>query len=104
MFVFLSHLTVPEADHAALERHFHDRSHFVDDFPGFLYLQLLKPQSGTATHTFLTSWADPDAFRRYMRSPERAASHSREPAEIMARTTVRHEAYEVLLDSRDVVR
>lgn len=100
MFVFISHLTVPEADQAELEQHFHARSGLVDDFPGFLYLQLLKPQAGTATHTFLTSWTDADAFRRYMKSPERAVAHSREPADIMARTTVRHEAYEVLLDSR----
>jgi heme-degrading monooxygenase HmoA len=100
VFVFISHLTVPEADHAAVERHFRERSGLVDDFPGFLYLQLLKPQAGTATHTFLTSWTDADSFRRYMRSPERAVAHAREPADIMARTTVRHEAYEVLLDSR----
>ena len=103
MFVFISHLTVPAADYAGLERHFQQRSGLVDDFPGFLYLQLLKPQSGTATHSFLTSWTDAEAFRRYMRSPERAVAHSREPADIMARTTVRHEAYEVLQDSRSAV-
>lgn len=100
MFIFISHLTVPPSDHAALERHFRERSRLVDAFPGFLYLQLLKPRSGAATHAFLTAWADADAFRRYMRSPQRAWSHTREPAEIMARTSVRHEAFEVLLDSR----
>ena len=100
MFVFISHLTVAEADHPLLEQHFRNRSRLVDEFPGFLYLQLLKPQSGTATHTFLAVWTDAEVFRRYMKSPEHAASHSREPAEIMARTSVRHEAYEVLLDSR----
>ena len=100
MFVFISHLTVPPADHAELERHFRERSGLVDGFPGFLYLQLLKPQGGDATHTFLTAWADRDAFRRYMRSREHALSHAREPGAIMARTDVRHEAYEVLLDSR----
>ena len=103
MFVFVSHLTVPEADHASLECHFQDRCGLVDQFPGFLYLQLLKPQSGSATHTFLTSWTDADAFRRYMGSRERDVAHSREPADIMARTTVRHEAYEVLIDSRGTV-
>jgi heme-degrading monooxygenase HmoA len=100
MFIFISHLTVPGDDHAELERHFRERSGLVDDFPGFLYLQLLKPLGGGATHTFLTAWTDADAFRRYMRSPERATSHAREPARIMERTGVRHEAYEVLLDSR----
>ena len=100
VFVFVSHLTVPVADHAGLEQHFHQRSGLVDDFPGFLHLQLLKPQSGTATHTFVTTWTDAEAFRRYMKSPERAVAHSREPADIMGRTTVRHEAYEVMLDSR----
>ncbi|MDX1673336.1 MAG: antibiotic biosynthesis monooxygenase [Longimicrobiales bacterium] len=77
-----------------------ERSGLVDDFPGFLYLQLLRPQSGEATHTFLTAWESREAFRRYMKSDEHAISHGREPGEIMGRTDVRHEAYEVLMDSR----
>lgn len=101
MFVFVSHLSVPEADHAELERHFRARSHRVDGFPGFLYLQLLRPQGGDASHVFLTAWADREAFRRYMRSREHAESHAREPADVMARSTVRHEAFEVLMDSRE---
>jgi heme oxygenase (mycobilin-producing) len=100
MFVFISHLTVPDGDREQLERHFRERSGLVDDFPGFLYLQLLRPQAGDATHTFLTAWEDRESFRSYMRSTEHGISHSREPAEIMGRTTVRHEAYEVLMDSR----
>lgn len=100
MFVFISHLTVPEADRASLERHFRDRSRLVDAFPGFLYLQLLQPQAGDASFTFLTAWESRDAFARYMKSEEHSISHSREPGEIMARTQVRHEAFEVLLDSR----
>ena len=98
--MFISHLTVPEDDREALERHFRERSGLVDGFPGFLYLQLLRPQAGDATHTFLTAWEDRESFRSYMRSREHAVSHSREPAEIMGRTGVRHEAYEVLMDSR----
>lgn len=102
MFVFISHLTVPPEDRAELERHFRERSHLVDEFPGFLYLQLMKPAAGEATHTFLTAWEDRESFRRYMNSAEHAISHSREPGEIMGRTKVRHEAYEVLMDSRTV--
>jgi heme oxygenase (mycobilin-producing) len=100
MFVFISHLTVPAEDQDALEAHFRERSRLVDDFPGFLYLQLLKPMRGDATHVFLTAWEDRESFRRYMGSDEHAVSHGREPGEIMARTEVRHEAYEVLMDSR----
>ena len=100
MFVFVSHLSVPDADQSELERHFRERSGLVDDFPGFLHLQLLKPLAGDATHTFLTAWEDRESFRRYMKSREHAVSHSRQPAEIMSRTGVRHEAYEVLMDSR----
>jgi heme oxygenase (mycobilin-producing) len=100
VFVFVSHLRVPPADHERLERHFRERSRLVEGVEGFLYLQLLKPQAGEATHTFVTAWTDRDAFRRYMGSEEHARSHSREPAELMARTEVRHEAYEVLMDSR----
>jgi heme oxygenase (mycobilin-producing) len=101
MFVFISHLQVPPGDHDELERHFRERSRLVDGFPGFLYLQLLRPQAGEATHAFLTAWTDREAFRRYMRSREHAESHGREPADIMARTTVRHAAYDVLMDSRE---
>jgi heme-degrading monooxygenase HmoA len=100
MFIFISHLTVPADDHAALERHFRERAHLVDAFPGFLYLQLLRPQARGATHTFLTAWRDRAAFSAYMRSAEHATSHGREPGAIMGRTDVRHEAFEVLLDSR----
>lgn len=100
MFVFISHLTVPPGDHEALERHFRERSHLVDGFPGFLYLQLLKPERGGASHAFLTVWESREAFRAYMRSEAHAQSHAREPGEIMARTEVRHDAYEVLMDSR----
>lgn len=100
MFVFVSHLRVPPGDHERLERHFRERSRLVDGVDGFLYLQLLKPQAGEATHTFVTAWTDREAFRRYMGSDEHALSHSREPAELMARAEVRHEAYEVLMDSR----
>jgi heme-degrading monooxygenase HmoA len=100
VFVFISHLTVPAADREHLERHFRERARLVDGFDGFLYLQLLRPQAGDATHTFLTAWRDREAFKAYMASAEHATSHSREPGEIMARTTVRHEAFEVIMDSR----
>jgi heme-degrading monooxygenase HmoA len=103
VFVFVSHLTVPTGDRDSLESHFRSRSRLVDTFPGFLYLQLLRPQSGDATFTFLTAWESREAFRHYMQSEEHGISHSREPAEIMARTEVRHEAYEVLMDSRSDV-
>jgi len=101
MFVFISHLTVPQPDHETVERYFRDRSHLVDQFPGFLYLQLLKPKNGSSSHALLTAWTDADAFRGYMKSEAHKISHSREPGEIMGRTPVRHEAFEVLLDSRD---
>lgn len=103
MFLLISHLSVPEPDRTELERHFRERSHLVDGFPGILYLQLLRPQAGGSSHTFLTAWENRAAFRRYVASPEHAQSHSREPGEIMTRTTVRHEAYEVLMDSREEV-
>lgn len=99
MFVFISHLEVPEEDRARLEGHFRNRARLVDGFPGFLRMQLLRPESGKASFTVVTIWADGDAFRRYMRSPEYARSQEREPTDIMVRTTVRHEAFHVLMDS-----
>ena len=100
MFVFISHLKVPVDDRAELERHVRARAGLVDHFPGFLYLQLLEPQSGDPGLTFLTAWKSRDAFRSYMASAEHAVSQAREPTEVMQRASVRHEAYDVILDSR----
>jgi len=101
MFVFISHLDVPEADRPSLEQHFRERSRLVDSFPGFLYLQVLRPQAGSAAFSFLTAWESREAFSDYMRSDAHATSRAREPREIMDRTSVRHEAFEVLVDSRE---
>ncbi|HSJ25967.1 MAG TPA: antibiotic biosynthesis monooxygenase [Longimicrobiales bacterium] len=100
MFLFLSHLTVPADDRDRLDHHFRNRSGLVDTYPGFEYLQLLRPLAGPASHAFLTAWQDRDAFRAYMRSMEHGISHGREPGDIMARTQVRHDAFQVLMDSR----
>jgi heme-degrading monooxygenase HmoA len=100
MFVFMSHLTVSESDRDVLEAHFRDRSRLVDAFPGFLYLQVLAPQAGTGTLTFLTAWQTREAMAAYMTSEAHAVSRGRNPAAVMARAAVRHEAFEVLLDSR----
>jgi len=100
VFGVVSHLTVPEDDHDERERHFRERSRRVEDFPGFLDLQLLKPRGGEATHVFLTAWESRESFRAYRVRDAHARSHSRDPAEIMARTAVCHEACEVLIDSR----
>lgn len=101
MFVFKSYLTVPPDDREAIERLFSKRPGLVDGFPGFRYLQLLKPRRGEATHVFLTAWDDEEAFRRYMRSEEHEATHTPEALAIMSRSSVRHEAYHVLMDSRE---
>lgn len=97
MFVFVSHLTVPADDHAALEKHFRERSHLVENCPGFLYLQLLRPQAGGATHTFLTAWKDKEAFRLYMASEERARSQRAKCVQDM-RYNVEHLAPAVALE------
>lgn len=76
MFVFVSHLTVPDADHGSLKEHFRGRSGLVDDFPGFLHLQLLKPQAGTGAHTFMTTWTDADMCAG---DPYEAEARLREP-------------------------
>ena len=64
----------------------------------------LDPNSGSAYgalgDALLNLGRYREAFKAYMLSQEHAISHSREPGEIMTRTGVRHEAYEVLMDSR----
>ena len=68
MFVFISHLEVPEEDRSRLEGHFRNRARLVDGFPGFIRMQLLRPESGEASFTVLTVWSDREAFQLLMDS------------------------------------
>lgn len=68
-------ITVPEGAGDELARRFAARAGAVDDQPGFLGFELLRPTDDRATWLVITRWADEDAFQAWVQSPAFAHGH-----------------------------
>lgn len=83
-YVSLSRLRVSPDRADALVAAFRRRAGLVDDFDGFLGLQVWQ-SDGDATEILMVSqWRDREAFKRYMRSDAHRVSHERIPADVEA--------------------
>lgn len=59
---------------------FRDRPRLVDDEPGFLRLEVIRPMATPTEFWLLTFWTDEASFRRWHREHDRRAVHDRIPA------------------------
>ena len=59
-----------------------DRSHLVDEFPGFQRLEVLLPVTRGGDWVLATWWNSRDDLRRWLRSAEHERTHQRAPAEL----------------------
>jgi heme-degrading monooxygenase HmoA len=71
--VKINAIAVPPAAHAELERRFADRAGVVEDSPGFVAFQLLRPVSGDDRYFVLTEWEDDASFEAWRDGGARAA-------------------------------
>lgn len=74
-YVALSRFEVTEAFVDATADAFRDRPHLVEDAPGFVRLDVLRPVVEPAQFWLLTYWTDEDAFRTWHRSHDRTRAH-----------------------------
>lgn len=73
-----------------------DRSHLVDDFPGFQRLEVLLPAKRGGDWVLATWWDSRDDLRRWLQSHEHAETHDRTPESIRPYLRqARVEVYEV---------
>ncbi|MEJ2608994.1 MAG: antibiotic biosynthesis monooxygenase [Candidatus Thiodiazotropha sp.] len=76
MFIVANRVPVTEAYQAMFEERFQARSGQVEKQPGFIRMQILKPDSPKTPYIVLTSWEDKQAFENWVKSDDFRAAHS----------------------------
>ncbi len=77
MYVSLSRLRVPADRAEELVAAFRRRARLVDEFDGFVDLQVWQSDRDPGELVMVSRWTDRDAFKQYMRSREHKVSHER---------------------------
>ena len=73
--VKINAIEVPEGAGPELERRFANRAGTVDNSPGFLGFQLLRPVSGDSRYFVVTQWSSEEAFQAWV-NDHSADAHS----------------------------
>ncbi|QIX25420.1 antibiotic biosynthesis monooxygenase [Nocardioides sp. JQ2195] len=71
--VKINAINVPPQAHAELERRFAARAGTVENSPGFLGFQLLRPVRGEERYFVVTQWEDEESFSAWRDGDARAA-------------------------------
>ncbi len=71
--VKINAISVPPQAHEELERRFAARAHTVEESPGFLGFQLLRPVRGEDRYFVVTQWADEESFAAWRDGSAREA-------------------------------
>lgn len=82
--VKINAIKVPEGAGPELEKRFAHRMGAVDDQPGFLGFELLRPVSGDDRYFVVTRWESHEAFVAWRDSEANAAAHAGERAKPVA--------------------
>ncbi|HEX5143224.1 MAG TPA: mycobilin-forming heme oxygenase MhuD [Mycobacterium sp.] len=67
--VKINAIEVPEGAGPELEKRFAHRAHAVDNQPGFLGFQLLRPVKGDNRYFVVTQWESDEAFQAWASGP-----------------------------------
>ncbi|ANN14732.1 MULTISPECIES: antibiotic biosynthesis monooxygenase family protein [Amycolatopsis] len=71
--VKINAIEVPEGAGPELEKRFAARLHAVDNQPGFLGFELLRPVSGESRYFVYTKWESEEAYQAWASGPAREA-------------------------------
>src|ERR671934_182788 len=76
--VKINAIEVPPDAGPELEKRFAHRAHAVDNQPGFLGFQLLRPVKGEDRYFVVTQWESEEAFQAWATGPANAANPGRQ--------------------------
>ncbi len=88
MYVSVSRLRVSEGREAELVGAFRDRLGLVDDFDGFVDLQVWQSDRDAGEMLMVSRWRDRECFSAYMKSTAHRRSHDRVPDDLDAAITL----------------
>ena len=76
MFIVANRVPVASGWEDTFEERFRQRAGQIDKPPGFVGMQVLKPQSDDTPYVVLTSWQDKAAFEAWVGSDDFKLAHS----------------------------
>lgn len=77
MFVVCNRIPVNPEHTAAFEEAFAARAGLVDQMPGFVSYQLLRPATEGAPYVVMTTWESESSFRAWTESDDFKQGHAR---------------------------
>ena len=96
MIVVMNRIPVAEGREADFEKTFTERDRAVDQMPGFIDLQVLRPAEGH-TYVVLTRWKSREAFEQWTQSQAFISAH-RKQSPGLAESRAVLEIYEVFTE------
>ncbi|WP_028925470.1 antibiotic biosynthesis monooxygenase family protein [Pseudonocardia acaciae] len=81
--VKINAIEVPEGAGPELEKRFAHRKHAVDNQPGFISFELLRPVGGENRYYVVTRWEDDESFQAWRNGPA-VEAHAGERAKPVA--------------------
>ena len=82
--VKINAIEVPDGAGPELEKRFAHRAHAVENSPGFLGFQLLRPVKGESRYFVVTQWDSEESFQAWLDGPseDRAFRRARPPGRV----------------------
>jgi heme oxygenase (mycobilin-producing) len=77
MFVVCNRVIVNPDRAAQFEQLFLSRSHMVDQSPGFMSFQLLRPEKSDDAYMVMVIWESKEAYKAWLKSDAFKQGHSR---------------------------
>lgn len=94
--VKINAISVPAGEAEELERRFRLRAGVVEESPGFLGFQLLRPVKGEERYFVVTQWEDDESYAAWRDGSARAAHKGEHGPSVLASADLLE--FEVLLD------
>jgi heme-degrading monooxygenase HmoA len=76
MFIVANRVPVAETYREMFEERFQARSGQIEKQPGFIRMQILKPENSAVPYVVLTSWKDKAAFENWVGSEDFRQAHA----------------------------
>lgn len=76
-FVAVNYIRCEETYRERFEELFGSRAKAIDRMPGFVDMEVLKPQGNDGTYLVMSHWESEEAFKAWTNSPEFIEGHKR---------------------------
>lgn len=99
MFIVANRVPVASGWEETFEERFQKRAGQIDKQPGFVRMQILKPQSDNSPYVVLTTWQGKGAFEAWVGSDDFKLSHSNPMPKEAFDGEGQMEMHEVIIDA-----